>query len=75
MIIHSGNTLILFDGTYSITEKVDDNNRFHMMTFNESGNIEELPDKKYVRTTNTYFPGTIITANILLNDDDIKEIS
>ena len=46
-----------------------------MMTFNESGNIEELPDKKYVRTTNTYFPGTIITANILLNDDDVKEIS
>lgn len=75
MIIHSGNTQILFDGTYSITEKVDDNNKFHMMTFNESGNIEELPDKKYVRTTNTYFPGTIITANILLNDDDVKEIS
>lgn len=75
MIIHSGNTQILFDGTYSITEKIEDNNKFHMMTFNESGNIEELPDKKFVKNTNTYFPGTVITANILLNDDDVKEIS
>lgn len=75
MIIHSGHTQILFDGTYNITEKVDENNKFHMMTFNESGNIEDLPDKRYVKTTDIYFPGTVITANILLNEDDVKEIS
>lgn len=74
MIICSGNTQILFDGTYSITEKIDDKGKYNMMTFNDSGNIEEMPDNKYVKYTDTYFPGTIISANILLNDDDVKEI-
>lgn len=75
MIICSGNTQILFDGTYGITEKIDDKGKYNMMTFNHSGNIEEMPDKKYVKYTDTYFPGTIISANILLNDDDVKEIN
>lgn len=75
MIICSGNTQILFDGTYGITEKIDDKGKYNMMTFNNSGNIEEMPDKKYVKYTDTYFPGTIISANILLNDDDVKEIN
>ena len=74
MTICSGNTQILFDGTYGITEKIDDKGRYNMMTFNNSGNIEEMPDKKYVKYTDTYFPGTIISANILLNDDDVNEI-
>lgn len=75
MTIQSGNTQIIFDGTYSITEKKVGNNTFNMMTFNNSGNIEDLPDRKFVKFTNKYFPGTIITTNILLNDDDVKEIN
>lgn len=75
MTIRSGNTLILFDGKYGITEKIDHEDKYNMMTFNDSGNIEDMPDKKYVKYTDTYFPGTIISANILLNDDDVKEIS
>lgn len=75
MVLHSGRTQVIFDGTYGIKEKVDGNNKFNMMTFNDSGSIEDMPDKNYVKTTGIYFPGTIITANILLNDDDIKEIS
>lgn len=74
MTIRSGNTQILFDGKYGITEKNDDKGKYNMMTFNQSGNIEDLPDKQYVKYTDTYFPGTIISANILLNDDDVKEI-
>jgi len=46
-----------------------------MMTFNSSGNIEEMPDKNYVRRSKHFFPGTIITANILLNDDDVEELN
>lgn len=72
MVIHSGRTQVIFDGTYSITEKMDGRNKFNMMTFNNSGKIEDMPDKRYVRTTDLFFPGTYITANILLNDDDIK---
>lgn len=74
MIILSGNTEIIFDGKYGITERTDGKNRFNMMTFNDSGSIEDMPDKNYVRHSKHFFPGTIITANILLNDDDVKEI-
>lgn len=75
MVILSGNTEIIFDGKYGITEKIEGQKRFNMMTFNSSGNIEEMPDKNYVRRSKHFFPGTIITANILLNDDDIEELN
>jgi len=75
MVILSGNTEIIFDGKYGITERYDGKNRFNMMTFNESGNIEDVPDKEYVHHSKFFFPGTIITANILLNDNDVKELN
>ena len=34
--------------------------------FNESNDIEEAPDTKFVRHTDFYFPGTFIYANIIL---------
>lgn len=75
MMLLSGKTEILFDGTYGVQEKLDGNNKFNVMTFNESGSIEDRPDKRFVKTTDTYFPGTIIAAKILLNEDDVKEIN
>ena len=75
MVILSGNTEIIFDGKYGITERIDGEKRFNMMTFNASGSIEDLPDKEYVRHSPFFFPGTIITANILLNDDDVEELN
>lgn len=75
MTIVSGFTKIVFDGTYSITEGTSSDGTIHkMMTFNNSGNIENIPDNKYVMHTNNYFPGTMICAELLLNDDDIKQI-
>lgn len=75
MTIVSGFTKIVFDGTYSITEGTSSDGTNHkMMTFNDSGNIENIPDNKYVMHTNNYFPGTMICAELLLNDDDIKQI-
>ena len=75
MTIISGNTQIVFDGTYGITEKIDGNKHYDMMTFNESGSIEDRPDSSFVKTSDLYFPGTIISANILLNEDDVKKIN
>lgn len=75
MVLLSGRTEILFDGTYGVQEKIDGNNKFNVMTFNDTGNIEDRPDQRYVRTTDNYFPGTIISAKILLNEDDVKEIN
>ncbi len=75
MVLLSGKTEIIFDGTYGVKEKVEGNNKFNVMTFNESGSIEDSPDRRYVKTTDTYFPGTIIAAKILLNEDDVREIN
>ena len=73
MTILSGNTYIIFDGTYRITEKESDGQKFKFMTFNESGSIENLPDKNYVKYSDIYFPGTLISAKILLSEDDFIE--
>lgn len=72
MAILSGNTSIIFDGKYAITERENSNGeKFKYMTFNDSGNIENKPDKKYVKYVDDYFPGTIISAKILFNEDDL----
>ena len=47
---------------------------YKVMTFNESGNIVDKPDSQFVRYCEHYFPGTMITAKILLNDDDLKTL-
>jgi hypothetical protein len=76
MTIISGKTMITFDGKYCITTKTNSTNEtFKVMTFNESGNIEDIPDSKYVYQTNHYFPGTLISAKILLNDDDVIQLN
>lgn len=70
MVILSGNTRILFDGKYRIVESVDENGgKILSMTFNKSARIEDAPDPDYVQKSSVFFPGTMITANILLNDD------
>lgn len=75
MTIVSGNTKIVFDGTYSITEgRSSDGTSHKMMTFNKSGTIEDKPDNKYVTYTKNYFPGTMICVELLLNDDDVKQL-
>ena len=75
MTIASGRTRILFNGYYGIqTKKNELGEDFRVMTFNHSGNIEDLPDDKYVFCANHFFPGTMITAKILLNDDDLNTL-
>jgi len=76
MSIVSGRTRIVFDGKYCIKEKTNaDGEIFKVMTFNNSGNIEDKPDTECVIYSKNYFPGTMISAKILLNDDDIQQIS
>lgn len=71
MTILSGNTNITFDGSYNITKGFVDNEEYKYMTFNESGKIEDKPDSKFVKFVDNYFPGTIISAKILFNEDDL----
>lgn len=65
MVLHSGYTDILFDGSYGLSDRVVNGDKYRVMTFNKSGNIEDMPDVKYVRSTHDYFPGTYISANII----------
>lgn len=73
MAILSGNTSIIFDGTYNIKQGFVEGEPYKFMTFNSSGSIEDKPDQKYVKFVDNYFPGTIISAEILFNEDDLIE--
>lgn len=72
LAILSGNTSIVFDGKYTIKEIKKDNEDFKVMTFNEIGDISNKPDPNYVKFADNYFPGTIISAQILISKNDIK---
>jgi hypothetical protein len=75
MVIVSGNTRILFDGEYNIIEKVKEGEKrkYKMITFNKSGDINDEPDKKYVTFAPHFFPGTMISARILIKFDNTNE--
>ena len=77
MVIVSGNTRIVFDGTYKIIEKEKEGERrrYKMITFNESGEIHEVPDQKYVTFVHHFFPGTMISARISIKFDNTNEQS
>ncbi len=75
LTIVSGNTRIMFDGTYNIINKVKtgENRKYKMITFNESGEINEEPNKKFVTFAHNFFPGTMISARILIKFDNTNE--
>lgn len=77
MVITSGHTRIIFDGKYKIIKKIKGihNQEFKMMTFNQSGNIEELPDENYVRYEDNYFPGTIISVKLKLDYENTENLN
>lgn len=66
MMIVSGSACIKFDGSYKIQKKEDENgNLMSVMTFNESGNIEDKPDNTYVYSNGSFFPGTLLSVTLL----------
>lgn len=71
--IHSGNTRIVFNGDYEIRERVIKNNQFKVITFNNAGDIEQPPDKKFVTFVPNYFPGTMIAATVKINESDLEK--
>ena len=69
MTIVSGKSKITFDGQYNITPAIVDGEQFQCVSFNESGNIMNKPDSKYVNFAPTYFPGTYISAEIYFSEN------
>ena len=66
-----------FDGKYQITKTKRGNEKkeFKMMTFNKSGNIEEVPDGNYVIYEENYFPGTIISVKLKLDYENTENLN
>lgn len=75
LVIVSGNSRILFDGTYDIklVEKEGEKRKYKMITFNDSGDISLEPDKNFVTFAPHFFPGTMISARILIKFDNTNE--
>lgn len=71
--ILSGNTSIVFDGTYGINSKKINGEKYKFMTFNTSGDIENKPDSNFVKFVDNYFPGTIISAKIMFEEDGLTK--
>lgn len=78
MTILSGNTRIIFDGTYQVqTQQVKRGNKVlqhKIMPFNRSGSIKEQPDKKFVKFVPDYFPGTMLSAKICIKPGNTAPI-
>lgn len=72
MTVLSGNTRITFDGKYRTAGKGPTGDEVRVMTFNKSGTLEKPPDGNYVEATQSYFPGVLISARILLQRDDTQ---
>ncbi len=71
----SGSTRIDFDGTYRPVSYTDsEGNLREIISFNESGSLEEKPNPTYVKSVESYFPGTAIYARLRIDDNDIKTI-
>lgn len=74
MYILSGNSMIVFDGKYRKSESKDENgNSRGIISFNDSGSLEDKPDIKYVKHVDSYFPGTAIFIRILLKENEIRQ--
>lgn len=56
MTLHSGNTNIVFDGRYGLQDRIVNGDKYRVMRFNDTGDIEDMPDVNYVKSTNNYFP-------------------
>lgn len=72
LLLLSGNSRIEFDGTYPIFKKssLDGKRAYKMITFNKSQDISDKPDNKFVTFAPHYFPGTLLSARILIKADN-----
>ena len=73
MSIISGHTQIDFDGNYKIIKSNNElGESICRVTFNNTNSLNDKPDSNYVYHIKHYFPGTIICAQLLINDDDLQ---
>lgn len=74
MSILSGNTHILFDGTYTLKDKIIAGTKIKTIAFNKENNIRKKPDPKYVRILKNRFPGVIISADFYVDNRFVRRM-
>lgn len=74
MTILSGNTHILFDGTYNLKNKIVRNKEVPVIAFNKENDLRKRPDKRVVKLLKNKFPGTIITVEFFVDRRYLKSI-
>ena len=67
MAIISGNTHILYDGTYNLQEKTNGKDKVQVIAFNKDNDINKKPDSNYVKVLKNRFPGVIISLEFYLD--------
>jgi hypothetical protein len=73
MTLMSGNTKIVFDGTYHTIEKTNqDGERHKIITFNNSDSLDDKPDEKFVKFVENFYPGTILYARIHIKQENLE---
>jgi hypothetical protein len=74
MCIVSGNSYILFDGTYKLGDIQRAGEFLQVIAFNEKNDLEEPPDPKYVFRLPSYFPGTIVSIELTLEESYLASL-
>ena len=72
MCLVSGNTHILFDGTYRVTRNAIGRDR---IAFNEANSLAYPPDPNYVRHLDRTFPGTLVSLRFALDKEHLDDLS
>lgn len=74
MTILSGNTHILFDGTYTLKEKKINKTTTKVIAFNSTNDLKKRPNEKYVKILENKFPGTIISCEFYVDREYLTMI-
>jgi hypothetical protein len=75
MCIVSGHSYILFDGSHHFHEIQRGEDQLKIITFNESGSLDDPPERKYVRRLAHPFPGTMVSIRLTLDEHYLTRIA
>jgi hypothetical protein len=73
MVILSGRTWILFDGTHSLKTIIRNGEERKVIAFNDQNDLNAPPDPRYVRTLDQRFPGTLVSLKFKLRSEDLAK--
>ncbi len=72
MCVVSGHAYILFDGSYHLREVQRGSESLKVIAFNEDNDLERPPNKRYVYRLKNYFPGTLVSIRLKIDQDLLR---